>query len=45
MNNLNGKNTSNKTVELVLTALFADIIVALAYIPFIGYIPLGFTVV
>lgn len=43
MNNLNGKNTSNKTVELVFTALFAGIIVALAYIPFIGYIPLGFT--
>ena len=37
-----GKSTS-RTKGLVLLAIFSAIIVVLAYTPFIGYIPLGFT--
>ena len=32
----------NQTKQLVLTALFAAIIVIMAYVPYMGYIPLGF---
>ena len=31
------------TRDMVQVALFAALIVALAFLPFIGYIPLGFT--
>ncbi len=37
------KNTSKSTKDLVLLSLFGAIIIALASIPFLGYIPLGFT--
>lgn len=33
---------SNKTMELVQAALFSSIIVIMAYVPYMGYIPLGF---
>ncbi|MDD6920319.1 MAG: ECF transporter S component [Eubacteriales bacterium] len=36
-------NTNKKTSELVIMALFSGIIIVLAFTPFIGYIPLGFT--
>lgn len=35
------KNISKKTLELVQLALFAAIIVLMAMIPFLGYIPIG----
>ena len=35
--------TSNKTLGLVQLSLFSGIIVIMAFTPFIGYIPLGFT--
>lgn len=33
---------SERTAELVQTALFCAIIVIMAYVPYLGYIPLGF---
>ena len=36
-------NTSAKTLELVQLSLFAALIIIMAFTPFIGYIPLGFT--
>lgn len=33
---------SESTKEMVLTALFVAIIIAMAFIPYLGYIPLGF---
>lgn len=42
MNNLNSSTTA-KTLNLVQLSLFAGIIVIMAFTPFIGYIPLGFT--
>lgn len=35
-------NKSQKTRELVLTALFSAIILVMAFTPYLGYIPLGF---
>lgn len=44
MNNLQSRNTSSqRTLGLVQLALFSGIIVIMAFTPFIGYIPLGFT--
>ena len=44
MNQGNERTTSmSKTKGLVQMAIFAALIVVLAFIPFIGYIPLGFT--
>lgn len=37
------QNVSSRTKELVQLALFAALIVIMAFTPFIGYIPLGFT--
>ncbi len=37
------KNTSQKTLDLVQLSLFAAIIILMAFTPFLGYIPLGFT--
>lgn len=36
------KEGSQKTRELVLTAMFTAIIIAMAFVPYLGYIPLGF---
>lgn len=36
-------NTSEKTLGLVQLSLFSGIIVVMAFVPFVGYIPLGFT--
>lgn len=36
------KNKTNGTKEMVLTAMFTAIIVAMAFVPYLGYIPLGF---
>lgn len=41
MNNI--QNSKSKTLTLVQTALFSALIILLAFTPFIGYIPLGFT--
>ena len=35
-------NTLSKTRDLVLAAVIAAIIVIMAFVPFLGYIPLGF---
>ena len=35
-------NTLTKTRDLVLAAVIAAIIVIMAFVPFLGYIPLGF---
>lgn len=35
-------NTLSKTRNMVLTAIIAAIIVIMAFVPFLGYIPLGF---
>ncbi|MDR1766442.1 MAG: ECF transporter S component [Lachnospiraceae bacterium] len=35
-------NKENKTVLLALTALFVAIILVMAFVPYLGYIPLGF---
>ena len=44
MNQGNERTTSmSKTKGLVQMAIFAALIVVLAFTPFIGYIPLGFT--
>lgn len=43
MNNLNSSNRTAKTLGLVQLSLFGAIIVIMAFTPFIGYIPLGFT--
>lgn len=37
------RNHSSLTLGLVQTALFAALIILLAFTPFLGYIPLGFT--
>ncbi|MDD3238723.1 MAG: ECF transporter S component [Lachnospira sp.] len=36
------KEGLQKTRELVLTAMFTAIIIAMAFVPYLGYIPLGF---
>lgn len=36
------KDKAMKTKELVLTAMFTAIIIAMAFVPYMGYIPLGF---
>lgn len=36
------KDRTMKTKEMVLTAMFTAIIIAMAFIPYLGYIPLGF---
>lgn len=38
-----GTRSSAKTLSLVQTALFAALIVIMAFTPFLGFIPLGFT--
>lgn len=43
MNTLTGSSTTNRTLGLVQLSLFSGIIVIMAFTPFIGYIPLGFT--
>ncbi len=44
MNNLQTKSpSSQRTLGLVQLALFSGIIIIMAFTPFIGYIPLGFT--
>lgn len=44
MNNISTRNASSqRTLGLVQLALFSGIIVIMAFTPFIGYIPLGFT--
>lgn len=37
------QNTNHKTIELVQLALLSAIIIIMAFTPFLGYIPLGFT--
>ena len=36
------KEKTAKTKELVLMAMFTAIIIAMAFVPYFGYIPLGF---
>lgn len=36
------KDKSLKTKEMVMTAMFTAIIIAMAFVPYLGYIPLGF---
>lgn len=36
------KDKAARTKEMVLTAMFTAIIVAMAFVPYLGYIPLGF---
>lgn len=36
------KDRALKTKEMVLTAMFTAIIIAMAFVPYMGYIPLGF---
>lgn len=36
------KDRTMKTKELVLTSMFTAIIIAMAFVPYLGYIPLGF---
>lgn len=36
------KDRTKKTQELVLTSMFTAIIIAMAFVPYLGYIPLGF---
>ncbi len=43
MNNLTQSRTQDRTLGLVQLSLFSGIIVIMAFTPFIGYIPLGFT--
>lgn len=44
MNNISTRNVSTqRTLGLVQLALFSGIIIIMAFTPFIGYIPLGFT--
>lgn len=44
MNNTNTSSDSkSRTLGMVQTALFAALIIILAFTPFLGYIPLGFT--
>lgn len=43
MNNSNGYNTASSTRGLAQTALFSALIILMAFVPFLGYIPLGFT--
>jgi uncharacterized membrane protein len=35
------KDTATQTKELVLTAMFTAIIIAMSFVPYLGYIPLG----
>lgn len=39
----NNRKRSSLTLGMVQTALFAALIIILAFTPFLGYIPLGFT--
>lgn len=34
--------TTQKTTKMVITAMFTAIIIAMAFVPYLGYIPLGF---
>ena len=44
MNNTNKtRDSKSRTLGMVQTALFAALIIILAFTPFLGYIPLGFT--
>ena len=44
MNNVRvGKKPDKKVLGLVQAALFAALIIIMAFTPFLGYIPLGFT--
>lgn len=43
MNNLSKSERTSSTLGLVQLALFSAIIIIMAFTPFIGYIPLGFT--
>lgn len=43
MNTLTQHGTSKRTLGLVQLSLFSGIVVIMAFTPFIGYIPLGFT--
>lgn len=44
MNNTNtARDNKSQTLGMVQTALFAALIIILAFTPFLGYIPLGFT--
>lgn len=36
------KDRAAKTTDLVITAMFTAIIIAMAFVPYLGYIPLGF---
>ncbi len=36
------KEQSKKTRDMVMTAMFTAIIIAMAFVPYMGYIPLGF---
>lgn len=36
------KDRTKKTKDLVTTAMFAAIIIAMSFVPYLGYIPLGF---
>lgn len=36
------KNSTKNTQKMVLTAMFTAIIIAMAFVPYLGYIPLGF---
>lgn len=40
--NTNRINKNEQTLELVQTALFSAIIIIMAFVPYLGYIPLGF---
>ncbi len=43
MSTLKIEDQKKKSLNLVLLALFAGVIVVMAFVPFVGYIPLGFT--
>ncbi|MDD3142530.1 MAG: ECF transporter S component, partial [Lachnospiraceae bacterium] len=43
MNTTTTRNNASQTLGMVQVALFSAIIVILAFTPFLGYIPLGFT--
>ncbi len=40
---MNQKNRNQKTLDLVQVALLSAVIIVMAFTPFLGYIPLGFT--
>ena len=43
MNNFKKKSQNKSSLNLVLLSLFGGIIAIMAFVPFVGYIPLGFT--